>query len=99
MLDTIHFNGMNSSLEALATGTPVVTLPTSLQRGRHTQAMYRTMQMQECIAASAEEYAATAVRIGTDSDYRRHLQQTILERNEILYCNRAVTREFERFFR
>jgi hypothetical protein len=40
MLDTLHFNGMNSSLEALAVGLPVVTLPTQLQRGRHTRAMY-----------------------------------------------------------
>jgi predicted O-linked N-acetylglucosamine transferase (SPINDLY family) len=39
MLDTLHFNGMNTSLEALAVGTPVVTLPGALQRGRRTTGM------------------------------------------------------------
>ena len=39
MLDTLHFNGMNTSLEAMSVGTPIVTLPGGLQRGRHTQAM------------------------------------------------------------
>src|SRR5262249_49817571 len=39
MLDTLHFNGMNSSLDAMCVGTPVVTLPGEFQRGRHTQAM------------------------------------------------------------
>src|SRR4029077_1127234 len=41
MLDTVHFNGMNTSLEAMSAGTPVVTLPGQFQRSRHTQAMYR----------------------------------------------------------
>lgn len=98
VLDTPHFNGMNSSLEALGVGAPVVTLPTSLQRGRHTQAMYRKMQLQDCVAANNAGYVEIATRLCSDRAYRADLQRQILERNAVLFENDAVTREFERFF-
>ena len=56
MLATVHFNGMNTSLEAFAVGTPVVTLPSALQRGRHTQAMYRRMGLEDLVATDATAY-------------------------------------------
>jgi predicted O-linked N-acetylglucosamine transferase (SPINDLY family) len=98
VLDTIHFNGMNSSLEAFAMGTPVVTWPKHLQRGRHTQAMYRQMQMPEMIAADAAGYIDLAVRLGTEPDYRRSVGLDIEERSGILFENRRVVEEFGRFF-
>ena len=97
-LDTIHFNGMNSSLEALAMGTPVVTWPRHLQRGRHTQAMYRQMEIDDCIAEDAQSYVDIAVRIASEPDLRHSLRQRILERNSVLFENRRVVTEFERFF-
>ena len=99
MLDTVHFNGMNTSLEALAVGTPVVTLPGEFQRGRHTYAMYRKMGMTECIASDGGHYVDLAVRLGTDRAYRRQMHEKILARNEVLFEDMRVVREFERFFR
>ena len=98
MLDTLHFNGMNSSLEALAVGLPVVTLPTGLQRGRHTRAMYLKMSVTDCIAASPQEYIDVAVRLGTNAGLRRDLRERILSRNHVLYEDERVVCEFERFF-
>ena len=98
VLDTVHFNGMNTSLEALSVGTPVVTLPSDQQRGRHTQGMYRKMGLTECIAADAADYASIALRIAGDRAYRQDLSRRILERNVVLYEDIAVVREFERFF-
>jgi predicted O-linked N-acetylglucosamine transferase (SPINDLY family) len=97
-LDTPHFNGMNSSLEAFAVGTPVVTLPGQLQRGRHTQAMYRRMGLSDCIARDEEDYAAIAVRIACSSEYRAALRQSLLERNTALFEDERVIEEFCRFF-
>lgn len=98
MLDPLHFNGQNSSLEGLAVGTPVVTLPTGLQRGRHTRAMYLKMGISDCIAASAEDYIDIAVRLGTDPQRRRELRERILGRNHVLYEDPRIVSEFERFF-
>ncbi len=99
MLDTPHFNGMNTSLEAFAVGKPVVTMPTTLHRGRHTQGMYRKMELAECIANSGPEYVEFANRLGTQPEYRNHVRDRILERNSLLYQDTRVVREFERFFR
>ena len=98
ILDTVHFNGMNSSLQALAAGTPVVTLPGRFQRGRHTQAMYRKIGIPDCIAGSPEQYIEIAVRIATLAPYRQALRERILSRNHVLFEDNRVVAEFERFF-
>lgn len=98
VLDSIRFNGMNSSLQAFAAGTPVVTLPGRFQRGRHTQAMYRKMRILDCIAEDMEHYVDIAVRIGTDSRYADALRERILARNHVLFEDSRVVSEFEQFF-
>ena len=98
MLDTVHFNGMNTSLEAFAVGTPVVTLPAKFQRGRHTQAMYRRMGLDDLIAHDARTYIDRAVRLANDRDYRAAASRRILEKNGALFEDAEVVREFERFF-
>jgi predicted O-linked N-acetylglucosamine transferase (SPINDLY family) len=98
MLDTIHFNGMNTSLEGFSMGTPIVTLPTEFQRGRHTAGMYRKMGFTECVAADRDDYVRIAVKLGTEGDYRRYARDEILRRNEVLFEDMQVVREFERCF-
>lgn len=98
MLDTIYFNGMNTSLEAFAVGTPVVTMPTSLQRGRHTYGMYKHMDMDECVARNPEQYVSIALRLGTDKNFRDEIKAKIHSRCAVLYEDIEVVREFERFF-
>jgi protein O-GlcNAc transferase len=98
MLDTIHFNGMNTSLEAFAVGTPVVTLPKEFQRGRHTLGMYVRMGIHECVASSEDEYVQIATRLATEPDFNRRIRQAILANNNVLYEDPNVVREFERFF-
>jgi predicted O-linked N-acetylglucosamine transferase (SPINDLY family) len=99
MLDTRHFNGMISSLEAFAVGTPIVTWPGQFQRGRPTQAMYRKMEFTECIVQDAQDYIDRSVRLGTDAAYRAAVKEEILRRNGVLFEDLEVVREFERFFR
>jgi predicted O-linked N-acetylglucosamine transferase (SPINDLY family) len=98
MLDTVHFNGMNTSLEAFATGTPVVTLPAAFQRGRHTQAMYRRMDLADLIASDANGYVDFAVKLANDPAYRKAVSARILRNNSVLFEDAQVVREFERFF-
>ncbi|MBC7802744.1 MAG: tetratricopeptide repeat protein, partial [Candidatus Parcubacteria bacterium] len=98
VLDTPHFNGMNTSLEAFAMGTPIVTLPGNYQRGRHTFGMYRRMGIDEAIAADAQDYVRLAVKLGTDRAAREALSAKIAERCGALFEDADVVREFERFF-
>ena len=99
MLDTPHFNGMNTSLEALAVGTCVVTWPGEFQRGRHTQAMYRAMDLDDGVVDSARAYVERALELGTDAARRDTLSRKIRDRSRALFEDARVVREFERFFR
>jgi predicted O-linked N-acetylglucosamine transferase (SPINDLY family) len=98
MLDTIHFNGMNSSLEAFAMGTPVVTWPREFQRGRHTSGMYRRMGFEDLVADSADAYVRIAIRLGQDSAWRQQMRERIRERCGVLFEDSSVVRQFEGFF-
>jgi CRISPR-associated protein Csy1 len=53
MLDTLHWSGGNTSLDALASGLPVVTLPGELMRGRQSQAMLQALGARELVARDA----------------------------------------------
>ncbi len=99
MLDPFPFGGGNTSYEALAVGIPIVTLPTSLMRGRLTYACYCQMEMMDCVADSPQRYVDIAVQLGTDFSYREQIKAQILARHQVLYEDIRVVRELERFFR
>ena len=98
VLDTPHFNGMNTTLEAFSQGVPVVTLPGRFQRTRHVQAMYRHIGFTDCIAGDAGEYVSIAIRLAHDPEFRARTQRAIANGTHLLYEDENVVREFERFF-
>ena len=69
ILDTPHFSGGLSSLEALYARTPVVTLAGDYMRSRVTLGQYRRMDMTDFAATDADAYIATAVRLARDDGY------------------------------
>jgi CRISPR-associated protein Csy1 len=77
LLDTVHFNGQNTTLEGFAMGTPVVTLPGTLQRSRHGLGLYRAAGFMDLVASDAEDYARKAVRVASDTVFRRHCREAI----------------------
>lgn len=98
VLDTIHFNGYNTTLEAWAAHAPVVTLPTGFQRGMHTAGMYRFMDMPDLIARDTEDYLRLVHRLGNDGEFNRAMREKIAARIGVLYENIGVVHEYERFF-
>lgn len=98
VLDTTHFNGMNTSLEAFAQGKPVVTLPGTLQRGRHTSGMYAQMGLSDRIAVSADDYIERAVALGHSAELRQDFSEALTRCAGVLYENDATVRGFEAFF-
>jgi len=77
MLDTLHWSGGNTSLDALASGLPVVTLPGEFMRGRQSQAMLKALGAPELITHDAETYVETALRLGRDADERRSISERL----------------------
>jgi len=98
ILDTPHFNGMNSSLESFAVGAPIITRPGPLQRMRHTAGMYAAMGIEGLCASSDEEYVRLALELARDREKRAAYSATIRERGEALFEDMRVVRGFESFF-
>ncbi len=97
MLDPLHYSGGNTSLEAFAVGTPIVTWPGEFMRGRHTYGFYKLMGLDDCVARDAADYAAIAVRLGTDPAWRAEVSGRIAAARDVLYENAATVRAIEDF--
>ena len=97
-LDIPQFNGGNTTIEALTVGTPVVTLPTALARGRLCAAIHKHMGVTDCIAETPEEYVDLAIRLATKPSFRKKIVNRILENNHRLFENENAISEWERFF-
>jgi len=99
LLDTVHFNGQNSTLEAFAMGMPVVTLPGALQRARHGFGLYTAMGFTNLVAADAEDYAIKAVRVANDAAFREHCRERIRASCGVLFEDRRFVAHCEEAFR
>ena len=88
VLDTFHWSGGNTSLDAFAAGTPVVTLPGRFMRGRQTAAMLAMMGLDALVAASPGDYVPLAMRIARDRDANRELRSRIAAAREALFERR-----------
>jgi predicted O-linked N-acetylglucosamine transferase (SPINDLY family) len=95
ILDTTVFCGGNTTLEALAMGTPVVTLPSPYLRGRLTLAMYRRMGFTDLVAKDEADYARIALALGRDRDRRAAAKAAIAERAPVLFADRGAIRAQE----
>lgn len=98
VLDTLHYCGGNTSLEAISAGALVVTLPGAFNRGRHTYGFLRKVGFTDTVARTSEDYVEIAVRIAADREYRETLKREQAARVHALYDDRNAVRQIEDFF-
>ena len=94
MLDTLHWSGGNTSLDALACGLPVVTLPGAFMRGRQSAAMLRIVGVPELVAADRAEYVGLATRLASDAQWRSALAARIRDGRGPLFDAKAPVEAF-----
>ena len=99
MLDTVHWSGGNTSLDALASGLPVVTLPGALMRGRQSMAMLRALGTPELIASDAADYVARAIALASDPAHRADVSGRIVASLGELFDREEPIRAFEEFLK
>ena len=73
VLDTRHFGGGNTTVEALSCGIPVVTWPGAFLRGRYALARLGSLGADACIATNVADYADKAVAIARTGSLRSEL--------------------------
>ncbi len=96
-LDTIGFSGFNTALQAVECGLPVVTREGRFLRGRLASGILKRLELQELVAAGAEDYVALAVRLAGERSYRESVRARIEARRHVLYEDAAPIRALEEF--
>jgi protein O-GlcNAc transferase len=86
-------------LDAIACGLPVVSLPGSFMRGRHSYAILTQLGVTDTIARDKPEYIDIAVRLATDAEWRAGiLSKMMANQHSCLYSDVRPVRALERFF-
>merc|ERR1711935_449774 len=76
-LDTPLCNGHTTGMDVLWAGTPMVTLPGETLASRVASSQLCTLQLEELVANTREEYENVAVKLGTDPDYLRLIRARV----------------------
>jgi predicted O-linked N-acetylglucosamine transferase (SPINDLY family) len=98
VLDTIHYGGGTTAMQAVGLGIPPVCLLGEFNRGRVAASLFRKIGLADWVATSKADYVERALRIANDSSLRQSLRARILERCSILYSTPRPAAEMEAFF-
>ena len=98
-LDTIDFSGGVSTMEAIACGLPVVTLPGEFLRARHSYAILTQLGVLDTIAHSKTEYVDIAVRLGLEPTWRKQTVKRLNAGHDLLFGDTRSVRALEDVFR
>jgi predicted O-linked N-acetylglucosamine transferase (SPINDLY family) len=96
-LDTIGWNGGNSSFQSFSLNCPVVTLPTQLMRGRHTLSMLMKMGIDTTVALDIDDYISISTRLLKDTEFYESTKARIAQSHELLFNDQTVASAFADF--
>jgi len=81
-LDSFPFGGVNSLVDPLELGMPVVTWEGDTMRARMGGSLLRAMDLNEMIAGTGADYHRIAVKLATDTSYHQELGARIRSKME-----------------
>lgn len=96
-LDSIAWSGCNSTLESLPYDLPIVTVPGTQMRGRHSMAILKMMGVTSTIAGSVDAYVTMAARLARDGSERAGVKAQIAANKHKVYRDRSVVTALEDF--
>ena len=97
-LDSARWSGCNSTLDAIACGLPVVTLPGAMMRGRHSYAILKMIGVDETIARNEDDYVEIAVKLAGNRPWRDDIAGNIRRTAPRAFDDSAPIRALETFF-
>ncbi len=99
VLDTFYYCGGQTTLDAIAVGAPVITLPGNTMKSRSTAAAYEAIGITDTIAKDAKDYVNKAVALAGDAKARDVLRTRTLAAHAPLFDNPISAEEHIAFFR
>lgn len=97
-LDTIGWSGGFTSLDAIACGLPIVTLPGELMRSRQSYGMLEIIEVTETIARDERQYIEIATKLGQSQKLRATIKQKILNHRDWLFNDKSCIVALEDFY-
>jgi CRISPR-associated protein Csy1 len=91
MLDTTRWSGGNTSLDAIACGLPMVTLPGRFMRARQSAGMLALMEIDELVAQDLDDYVRIAARLADDRAWRDAISARIVAARGRIFDDPAPT--------
>lgn len=104
-LDSLPYNGVTTSCEALWMGVPVVTLVEERMVARYGLLLLGAVGLDECIAHTEDDYVAKAVALAGNLDRIRALRTALRDKlagsplNDAVSCARAVEAAYRDLWR
>lgn len=93
LLDPIPFGGGPTTYDAIAVGTPIVTLPGEWMRGRVTAGCWRQIGIDSLVVNDRDSYIRRAIEIASNPESRQGLTRQILESKNQLFEDQAAVEE------
>jgi predicted O-linked N-acetylglucosamine transferase (SPINDLY family) len=78
MLDTLRWSGGNTTLDAIACGLPVVTLPGRYMRARQSAAMLELAGVPELVSRDLDDYLRIASTLASDAGWRDDVSRRLV---------------------
>lgn len=94
MIDSLPFGCLNTTIEALTLGLPVLTLPTNKLNGRFSQGILNYIETPELIAKDEEDLINKALNIIENPDYRHSLSEKILKNKDKIFLDNQTVEEW-----
>lgn len=98
VLDPFHFGIGSTAIFTFAVGTPIVTKPGVLMRGRVGLSYCKILDVMDCVADDLESYATKAVEIATDKSCRERIKKRIIQNGSEFFDNTLPIEELAVFF-
>ena len=98
-LDSLEWSGGVTTLEAIACGLPIVTLPGRYMRGRHSCGILTQLGVTDTIVHDEDEYVEIAVRLGAEREWRTDVLKRMKSNHARVYSDTKCVRALEDFFR
>ncbi len=99
VLDTPHFCGGATTLDAMMMGAPVITWPGAVLRSRQTLALSLRMGVTDGVALDAQDYVQRAVLLAGDAARRADVSHRMNQAQDQLFEDLGMVRAFEGLLR
>lgn len=99
VLDPFHFGIGTTAITICSVGTPFVTMPGELMRGRTGLLFAKLLDITECVAGDCEEYAQKAVAVASDCVLRERIQVKISTNSHALFENMQIIQDGVEFLK